>query len=292
MSAARAAIADRRFPEALDALQRATALGSHAPEIAELTASARNGQTALEAEARKQQEIDAHLADASRHLTRGNLTKASEVVDVVLRIDSQHEGARALHDRIQQAIEIRKETEERAAQERERKQQIEDMLASAEAAPTNEAAIEILNKVLTLDAANGRAQRVLRKRQADLDRAVAEQKRLEAIKSQGRGRARRPATARRGLDGLRTPIDRSPPIRRCPAHGHRGADICRRTIQFQTSCRSPSPGSPPSEPPRKRSRRSSGRSRSPPNVYGAATTPAHSNTSIRPCDMTVGIRRQ
>jgi Caspase domain len=183
LASASSAIADRRFVDALDALASASALDSDAAGIADLVQSAQDGLAALEAEARKQQEIETHLAEASRHLTRGNLTKAIVIADVVLRLDPEHKGAHALHTDIQEAIEKQKKAEELAAQERERQRQIEDRIASAESAATHDTAVEILNEVLALDPDNVRARRMLKKRQAEFDRAKAEQRRQDAIRA-------------------------------------------------------------------------------------------------------------
>jgi len=179
LATARSAIERQRFNDALDALEQASTLDAQAAGIADLVQKAEAGKAAAEAEARKRVEIEAQLSEASRHLTRGHLTKAIVIADVVLGLDPEHAAAKALQADIQRAIEAQKEAERHAAQERERRRQIEDMIATAEAAPTHDTAIEILDDVLTRDPGNSRAQRLLNKRQADLDALKAEQRRGE-----------------------------------------------------------------------------------------------------------------
>ena len=184
LESARKAIGQQRFDEALETLRQASALDPNAPGISELVSSAEAGKAALEAEARKRQEIDNHLNEASRHLTKGHLTKAIVITDVLLGLDPNHPAAKLLHEQIQKAIEGQKEAERKAAQERERQRQIEDMIATAEAAPTHDTAIEILNDVLRRDPGNAKAGRLLDKRQADLDALKAEQRRSEIAAAQ------------------------------------------------------------------------------------------------------------
>ena len=184
LESARKAIGQQRFDDALETLRQASALDAKAPGISELVSSAEAGKAALEAEAKKRQEIDNHLNEASRHLTKGHLTKAIVITDVLLGLDPNHPAAKLLHEQIQKAIEGQKEAERKAAQERERQRQIEDMITTAEAAPTHDTAIEILNDVLRRDPGNAKAGRLLDKRQADLDALKAEQRRSEIAAAQ------------------------------------------------------------------------------------------------------------
>ena len=184
LESARQAIGQQQFDEALETLRQASALDPNAPGISELVSSADAGKAALEAEARKREDIANHLNEASRHLSKGHLTKAIVITDVLLGLDPNHPAAKLLHDQIQKAIEGQKEAERKAAQERERQRQIEDMIATAEAAPTHDTAIEILNDVLRRDPGNAKAGRLLDKRQADLDALKAEQRRGEIAAAQ------------------------------------------------------------------------------------------------------------
>ena len=184
LKSARKAIGQQRFDDALETLRQASALDPNAPGISELVSSADAGKAALEAEAKKRQEIDNHLNEASRHLTKGHLTKAIVITDVLLGLDPDHPAAKLLHEQIQKAIEGQKEAERKAAQERERQRQIEDMIATAEVAETHDIAIEILNDVLGRDPGNAKAGRLLDKRQADLDALKAEQRRTEIAAAQ------------------------------------------------------------------------------------------------------------
>ena len=179
LATARSAIERQRFNDALDALEQASTLDAQAAGIADLVKKAEAGRAAAEAEAQKRLEIEAQLSEASRHLTRGHLTKAIVIADLVLGLDPEHAAAKSLQADIQRAIEAQKEAERQAAQERERWRQIEDMIATAEAAPTHDTALEILHDVLTRDPGNSKAQRLLNKRQADLEALKAEQRRGE-----------------------------------------------------------------------------------------------------------------
>ena len=58
LGSARKAIGQQRFDDALETLRQASALDPNAPGISELVASAEAGKAALEAEAKKRQEID------------------------------------------------------------------------------------------------------------------------------------------------------------------------------------------------------------------------------------------
>ena len=184
LESARKAIGQQRFDEALETLRQASALDAKATGISELVSNAEAGKAALEAEAKKRQEIDNHLNEASRHLTKGHLTKAIVITDVLLGLDPNHPAAKLLHEQIQKAIEGQKEAERKAAQDRERQRQIEDMIATAEASPTHDTAIEILNDVLGRDPGNAKAGRLLDKRQAELDALRAEQRRSEIAAAQ------------------------------------------------------------------------------------------------------------
>jgi Caspase domain len=184
LASARTAISQRRFADALDSLTQASGIDPRAHGLAELVRSAERGRAAAEAEARQRQEIQSQLAEASRHLTKGNLTKAIVLTDVILTIDPEHAAAKSLHADIQRAVEDQQEAERRAAQERERQRQLEDMLATAEAAATHDGAIEILNEVLSRDPGNSKAQRLLRRRQEALEAAQAEQRRRELASAQ------------------------------------------------------------------------------------------------------------
>jgi hypothetical protein len=106
-----------------------------ARQRAEAERRAAEAAKAAEAEERKRKEIEAQLAEASRHLTRGNLTNAIVLADVVLELDPEHVAARTLHGEIQRAIEQQKLAEERAAQE-------ERARAEAEGAARQERAAE------------------------------------------------------------------------------------------------------------------------------------------------------
>jgi tetratricopeptide (TPR) repeat protein len=125
-----------------------------------------------QAELDRRAQIEAQLSEASRHLARENLTKAVVITEAVLKADPEHPAARALNSKARRAVEARKDADERVAEERERQRQIEDMIATAEVAPTHDTALEILNAVLVRDPGNARAQRLLDRRLAERDAAI------------------------------------------------------------------------------------------------------------------------
>ncbi len=133
-----------------------------------------------QAEIERRAQLEGQLSEASRHLARENLTKAIVITEAVLRADPENATARTLHARAQGALEAKRLAEEYAAQKRERQRQIEDMIATAEAAATHDTAIEILNDVLARDPDNTRAQRLLSQRQEEYSAARAELRRAEA----------------------------------------------------------------------------------------------------------------
>ena len=160
----------------------------------------------LKAEAEKRaraDEIARHLESARKAIGQQRFDEALETLRQASALDAKAPGiaelvsrsaeagkaalepaAKLLHEQIQKALEGQKEAERKAAQERERQRQIEDMIATAEAAPTHDTAIEILNDVLRRDPGNAKAGRLLDKRQADLDALKAEQRRSEIAAAQ------------------------------------------------------------------------------------------------------------
>jgi hypothetical protein len=169
----------RLHAEAVQAERRAREAEEAARQKAEAERLAR------EAEDRRRREIDGHLSEASRHRDRKNLTKAIVLTEAVLKLDPEHSAARLLHTELQRAMEDKKETERRVAEERERQRQIEDMIATAEAAPTPDTAVGILRDVLARDPGNSRAKRVLGKRLAELEEARLEERRRKIAAAQG-----------------------------------------------------------------------------------------------------------
>ena len=134
----------------------------------------------VQAEIERRAQLEGQLSEASRHLARENLTKAIVITEAVLRADPQNAAARTLHAKAQGAIEAKRLADEYAAQKRERQRQIEDMIATAEAAATHDTAVGILEDVLAKDPGNIKAERLLRKRQSAAAAARAEQRRVEA----------------------------------------------------------------------------------------------------------------
>jgi hypothetical protein len=133
-----------------------------------------------QAESERRAQLEGQLSEASRHLARENLTKAIVITESVLRADPDNAAARTLHARAQGALEAKRLADKYAAQKRERQRQIDDMIATAEAAATHDTAIEILNDVLARDPDNARALRLLSQRQEEYSAARAELRRAEA----------------------------------------------------------------------------------------------------------------
>jgi Caspase domain len=159
---------------------------------------------AREAEDRKRREVDGHLSEASRHRDRKNLTKAIVLTEAVLKLDPEHSGAQLLHTELKQAVEEKKESERRAAEERERLRQLEDMIATAEAAPTPDTAVGILRDVLARDPGNGKAKRVLNKRLAELEEARLEERQQKIAAAQEQIEE---LLARNDLDGCNSALE-------------------------------------------------------------------------------------
>jgi tetratricopeptide (TPR) repeat protein len=173
-------------PDAIALLNEALGLDPEHAEVRQLLEARHRLVAEAEAaeQARRQQEADAaalvraeldrrariegQLAEASRHLAREHLTKAIVITEAILRGDPDNTGARSLQAKAQGAIEAKRIAEEHAAAKADRQRQIEDMIATAEAAATHDTAIDILNEVLVRDPGNTKAKRLLAKRQAAL----------------------------------------------------------------------------------------------------------------------------
>jgi Caspase domain len=154
----------------------------------------------VQAEIERRAQLEGQLSEASRHLARENLTKAIVITEAVLRADPQNAAARTLYAKAQGAIEAKRLADEYAAQKRERQRHIEDMLATAEAAPTDDTAIDILQEVLAKDPGNEKAGQLLSKRQSAVAAARAEQRRIEADEIR---RVRREELARETAESAR-----------------------------------------------------------------------------------------
>ena len=125
----------------------------------------------VQAELERRARLEGQLAEAARHLARENLTKAIVITESVLRADPDNAAARDLLARAQGAIEAKRLADEQAAQTREKRRRLEDMIATAEAAGTPDSAIEILETALLEDPGNARAQRLLARRRLDVEEA-------------------------------------------------------------------------------------------------------------------------
>ena len=125
----------------------------------------------VQAELERRARLEGQLAEAARHLARENLTKAIVITESVLRADPDNAAARDLLARAQGAIEAKRLADEQAAQTREKRRRLEDMIATAEAAGTPDSAIEILETALLEDPGNARVQRLLARRRLDVEEA-------------------------------------------------------------------------------------------------------------------------
>lgn len=167
---------------------------------AEAAALARRQQEAqaaalVQAELERRAKLEGQVAEAARHLERQNLTKAIVITEAVLRADPENAAARTLQARAQGAIEGKRLADEHAAQTRDRQRQIEDMIATAEAAATHDTAIDILKEVLAKDPGNLKAERLLSRRHAEVAAARSAQQRVEeeeAAEAIRRGRREHP----------------------------------------------------------------------------------------------------
>ena len=146
---------------------------AHEVEAAERARREKEAEAAalVQAELERRARLDGQLAEAARHLARENLTKAIVITESVLRADPDNAAARDLLARAQGAIEAKRLAEEQAAQAREKRHRLEDMIATAEAAGTPDSAIEILETALLEDPGNARVQRLLARRRLDVEEA-------------------------------------------------------------------------------------------------------------------------
>ena len=124
--------------------------------------------------------------------------------EAVLKLEPDHAGAKLLHTELHQAVEDKKESERRAAEERERLRQLEDMIATAEAAPTPDTAVGILRDVLARDPGNGKAKRLLNKRLTELEEARLEERQQKITAAQGQIEE---LLARNNLDGCNSALE-------------------------------------------------------------------------------------
>jgi hypothetical protein len=152
---------------------------AEAVEKARLEEAAKHA-AAQQAERERLAQLEGQLSEASRHLSRDNLTKAIVITEAVLRADPQNAEARTLHAKAQGAVEAKRIADEYAARKREREREIDDMLAIADASATPDAAVEILNDLLTKDPGNLKAQALLSQRQDEIAAARAEARRAES----------------------------------------------------------------------------------------------------------------
>ncbi len=137
------------MPKYVSSSKRDTA-EAHEVEAAERARREKEAEAAalVQAELERRARLDGQLAEAARHLARENLTKAIVITESVLRAEPDNAAARDLLARAQGAIEAKRLAEEQAAQAREKRHRLEDMIATAEAAGTPDSAIEILETAL------------------------------------------------------------------------------------------------------------------------------------------------
>ena len=92
---ARSLIGGRQFREAIGVLQYLAGVAPGAPDLNRLIETARSGQAAVEAEIRREREIEEKLADAERARAGGDLAGARSLLDGVLEAAPGHVEATA-----------------------------------------------------------------------------------------------------------------------------------------------------------------------------------------------------
>jgi Tfp pilus assembly protein PilF len=206
LAEARKAIAEQRFPEALDALGKAQQLGGGGPGslVASLLREAEAGRAAADEAERVRRKAEQLLVEASQRLKRQELSTALAHVDAALKLDAQNGAAVALRDEIQQAIDEHRRREDL---ERQARGVVEQARRTFEAG-RHQAALDALRG---FDPPHELVSKVLSELVAELDRLQKEEalRREEAARrarqeqvSQYLAEARTAITEERFADGL------------------------------------------------------------------------------------------
>ena len=188
-AAARQAIQKRDFQAALDEIDRGRALDSESKTLAALGEQATAALAEIERVERRRKQVATALAGAAERLERGELDAALTLVNGALGIDQANADARALQQRVQQAIDARAEQQRLEAERRAREARVAKVVETVRNTRDHGQAIRLLRQALTVDvdrpellqlaAERERAQEVERIR-AEEQRRADEQARLAA----------------------------------------------------------------------------------------------------------------
>jgi eukaryotic-like serine/threonine-protein kinase len=180
LAAASQALASHDLPAAQARLAKALALDARDSAALQLQRQLTAAIEEAEAHARRQREIEAQLAEASRLLAAANFPAALEHVNAVLAVDPRDAAGVALCQRITKAIAENEARERKAieeAQARERK--LAETIARAKAADSHQKAIEMLRAALAIEPGHEQARAMLADREAALERERAEKQRAQ-----------------------------------------------------------------------------------------------------------------
>ncbi len=167
LAAARKALAGDDLDRAQAAVQEAADLDADVTQIAVV-------RKAVEDRTRDLQRLAQWLRDGETLLGRGELQGAMQLVQEALRVRPGDPAATALGGRVQQALDERRIEDERRRAEEARQRQIEAWLEEARAAPDDEQAMALLDRIFEVAPAHGDARRLLddvRRRQEERLRA-------------------------------------------------------------------------------------------------------------------------
>ena len=167
LAAARKALAGDDLDRAQAAVHEAANLDADVTQIAVV-------RKAVEDRTRDLQRLAQWLRDGETLLGRGELQGAMQLVQEALRVRPGDPAATALGGRVQQALDERRIEDERRRAEETRQRQIEAWLEEARAAPDDEQAMALLDRIFEVAPAHGDARRLLddvRRRQEERLRA-------------------------------------------------------------------------------------------------------------------------
>jgi tetratricopeptide (TPR) repeat protein len=166
ISEARTALRAQQFAKALEALAWAREIDATVVVLSELTDQARAGQAAATARTRESEQI---TAEASQLFDKGDLARATQLLNRAVDLDSQNASASALAAQVRVAAEQRSAAE--AAERLHRQQEVETLLAAASQhlqAGDFTRAGELLESILLEEPTHAGAQKL----KGALDRAI------------------------------------------------------------------------------------------------------------------------
>jgi tetratricopeptide (TPR) repeat protein len=182
IAAAQTAIRKQEFQAALSEIDAARAIDSESSALGSLAEQAAAGLAEVEREARRQQQFDAAMKGAAERLDRDELDEALAMADSALRLDRASADARALRQRVQEAIDARTARERVEAERRAREARVAQLIEKAQETRAHDQAIRLLREALGIDATNGQVPALIaeRERAQEAERVRAEEERRAA----------------------------------------------------------------------------------------------------------------